>query len=189
MSPQPAEAQLDWEAVQARDARALDTLCRIWLPVVLQWCRRLGGPRVDADAATQEVFIITLDRIEQIRGPEVLSPWLFGVTRRVLSQQRRAAFPSRWASDVDPELASDGDAGLRAMEAGHQLRAVAELIGSLPEELAEMLVLVDVEGRSTPDVLEITGLPEGTMRTRLRMARGRLRLMARARGMLPEEVP
>ncbi len=189
MSRPREQVHLDWAAIQARDRDALEAMCRAWLPTVLQWCRRLGGPRVDADAAAQEVFMITLGRLDRIEGPQVLSAWLFGVTRRVLARQRQAAFPSRWAAEVDTEGTSDEDAGVRAIEAGRTLTEVGALIASLPEDLAQLIVLVDIEGRSTPDVLALTALPEGTMRTKLRMARHRLRSMARARGMIPEKDP
>ena len=70
------------------------------LPQVLQWCARLGGPLVDPEDAAQDVFIVVLTRIGQLRDPELFRPWLFGVVRRVLAKHRRRVWLKRWVGDV-----------------------------------------------------------------------------------------
>ncbi len=176
-----------WDAVQRGDRAAIETMCRTWLPVVLQWTRRLGGPRVDADSATQEVFIVALRRLHTVRAPEAFERWLFSVTRRVLSQHRRAVWGRRWESDQqvdDMSGPANPEADFTRMTQATQIQ---EVVATLPEDLAAVLVLYDVEGRTMPEVVDMLGVSEGTLRTRLRSARAQFRKVATKRGLIPEE--
>jgi RNA polymerase sigma-70 factor (ECF subfamily) len=51
------------------------------------------------------------------------------------------------------------------------MRQVEVLLAELPAERREVLVLVDVEGYSVPEVAEATGVNPNTLYTRLRSAR------------------
>lgn len=180
-----APATLDWSAVQAGDPAALEVLFAEWLPVILQWCRRLGGPRVDADHAAQDVALVVLSKLHTVHGPEVLPSWLFGVTRRVLAQHRRRAWVKRWIPgvDVDRTLASSNpEADLGRQEL---LSAVRDAVDALPASLREVVVLCDLERRPQAEVAEIVGLPLGTVKSRLRRARGILARILEARGLAP----
>jgi len=177
-------ADIAWAEVQRRERVALDGFCRHWMPTVLQWCRRLGGPRVDAEAAAQEVFIVLLDRLERIEGPEVVRSWLFSTTRRVLAQHRRRAWFRRWLPGAPVDRASADPGPERRTSARSTLDEVQDIVSGLPPRLAEVWVLVQIESRTVPEVVEITGLPEGTLRTRLRRARQLFMAEARSRGLV-----
>lgn len=180
-----APPALDWAAVQAGDSAALEVLFAEWLPVILQWCRRLGGPRVDPDHAAQDVAIVVLSRVHTVHGPEVLPSWLFGVTRRVLAQHRRRAWVRRWAPGVDVDRSrssTDPEAELGREEL---LRGVREAVDALPASLREVVVLCDLERRPQAEVAELVGLPLGTVKSRLRRARSTLARILAARGLAP----
>ena len=96
--PRPSAKAFD--AVRRGDADALAALLDEWLPVVLAWCKRLGGPRVDPHDAAQDVLIVVMDRVDRVYAADRLRPWLFGVTRRVLARHRRTAWVKRWVGDL-----------------------------------------------------------------------------------------
>lgn len=164
-----------------------DALLRDWLPTVLQWCRRLGGPNVDADDAAQEVLLVILRRADGVRDEAALPTWVFAVTRRVLARHRRRAWWRRWWSGPLPEHADPG----ASAEERLQGRALAEQVGlaldRLGEEHREVLVLVDIEDRSLAEVAELLGVPVGTVKSRLSRARERFAHAARHVG-VPEEL-
>lgn len=176
--------QAAWADVLRRDRFALDALCRQWMPTVLQWCRRLGGPSVDAEAAAQEVLIVMLDRLDRIDGPEVVQSWLFSATRRILSQHRRRAWFRRWLPGASVDQVASATNPERRSSAREALTEVQDIVSRLPPRLAEVWVLVQVEARTVPEVVELTGVPEGTLRTRLRRARHLVLTEARARGLV-----
>lgn len=156
-------------AAQAGDAVALDAVARLCAPYVLRWCRRLGGPRVIADDAAQDVLVVVFQRIRAVRTPDDLGPWVFGVTRRVLADHRRRAWVLRWI----PGLSPDRGAPARA-ELSCEASEVQELLERLPAAQREAFVLCAVEEHTDEEAAALLAVPVGTLKSRLRLARARL---------------
>ena len=180
--------EIAWAEVQRRDRRALEALCRQWMPTVLQWCCRLGGPGLDAEGAAQEVFIVLLDRLDSLDGPHVVGSWLFSATRRVLAQHRRRVWVRRWLPGVSIDHIVGGSNPERRSSARSDLAQVQDIVSGLPPRLAEVWVLVQIEQRTVPEIVDLTGIPEGTLRTRLRRARQLFLAEARSRGLVAPSV-
>jgi len=175
----------DWNDVQRGEPTALEALLEQWLPVVLQWCRRLGGPRVDPDQAAQEIAIVVLRRIHTVRAAEAFPSWLFAVTRRVLAQHRRRHWGIRWNASATVDRVAAESTPESHTQRQEEIAAVRAVIQRMPHTLREVLVLADVEERSQPEVAELLGLPLGTVKSRLRRARHTFARQARADGLRP----
>jgi RNA polymerase sigma-70 factor (ECF subfamily) len=135
--------------------------------------RRLCANREKADDATQSVFLVATERVDEIRlGSE--RSFLFGTALRVARSQQRSE--RRWV--LDDEMDS------RRTEA-HQPDAVAErrravqlmdqVLSTMDLDLRTAFVLFELEGMSTPDIAALTGIPLGTAASRLRRAREQFR--------------
>jgi RNA polymerase sigma factor (sigma-70 family) len=177
---------LDADQVRAAIAgrpQAIDRVVEASLPRVLAWCRRLGGPRVDAEDAAHEAMLVVIDRIGTLRDPDGFAAWLFQVTRRVLAAHRRRAWFARWVPGlaVDPRDPSPDPEG-RAM-LGETSEAVRRLLEALPAIHREVLVLCDVEGCTDDEAAALLGVAVGTAKSRLRVARERFRGAAAAEGL------
>ncbi|MCB9791687.1 MAG: sigma-70 family RNA polymerase sigma factor [Alphaproteobacteria bacterium] len=157
----------------AGDPLAREALLDAWLPVVLGWCARLGGPRVHAEDAAHDVFVVVLTRLEQLDDLSRFRGWLFGVTRKVLASHRRRAWVRRWLPGATAEPADQGP-GPETTAMGREMLGLLE---RLPQGQREVLVLLDLEGRSGAEVSELLGLPEGTVRSRQRLGRAKLRAL------------
>ncbi len=175
----------DWTDVQRGEPNALEALLEEWLPVVLQWCRRLGGPRVDPDQAAQEIAIVVLRRIHTVRAAAAFPSWLFAVTRRVLAQHRRRHWGIRWNASAAVDRVAADTTPESHTQRQEEIAAVRAVIQRLPQTLREVLVLVDVEERSQPEAAELLSLPLGTVKSRLRRARLTFARQARADGLRP----
>lgn len=147
-------------------------------PAVLGWCRRLGGPRVDPDDAAQDVLLTAWRRLDALREVEAFESWLYGITRRVLAAHRRRAWVRRWTAGVVPDTADPGRSPREEAELSEVSREVQRILELLPSEQREVLVLSDVEERTDSEVAELLGIPSGTVKSRLRLARGRFRRLA-----------
>jgi RNA polymerase sigma-70 factor, ECF subfamily len=174
---------VEWDAVIGGDRAALESLFRVWMPIIMERCRRLGGPRVDADHAAQEIFIVVLRRVHTVTAEQVFPSWLFGVTRRVLAQHRRAAFSSRWDANREPELGVVSAGPDHIVAAARRVATVRAVIDKLPDDLREVLVVCDLEERTDTEAASILGIPDGTLKSRKRRARGRFRALADAQGL------
>lgn len=116
----------------------------------------------DAEEATQEVFIAAHRRLEQLREPAALGPWLHAMARNAAVDRHRS---NRREPRREPlfEQASATDGGSDA-----ELRErVLHHIQSLPDAYKETLILRLVEGLSGPEIATVTGLTAASVRVNL----------------------
>lgn len=154
---------------QAADGHpaAIDALIVEWGPTIVRWCGRLGGPRIDAEDAAQDVLERVLRKLHRLDDPATFPAWLYQTCRGVIAQHRRRAWLRRWVGAPDP-AAPDGRPG---PDRDPLAARVHLALDALPGPLREVLVLCDLEERAAPEVALLLGIPEGTVRSRLRRAR------------------
>lgn len=159
--------------------RAQNGIFDAWLPVVLRWCVRLGGPHVAPEDAAHDVMIVLLGRFDAIEHADRFSSWLFGVTRRVLRKHRGRAWIRRWTGAGIPDVGDPRQDPERDLAGSDLARQVRSILAELPERQREVLVLCDLEERTAPEVSQLLGVPLGTVASRLRLARARFERLAR----------
>lgn len=150
--------------LRAGDAQAWGQLFRGYAPRIYRWAVLRGVAPGDAEELAQEVLAVAWRRIDRCRAPEALTAWLYQITRRQVANHRRKAWFRRvFVTDRPPERAfvaePEGSLAARAVLAG------------LPGDLAEVLIMRDVEGYTRDEVAALLGLPPGTVASRLRRAR------------------
>jgi len=181
MPPLPVSERRLVRALQRGDAAAFDELVRLHQHKVFGLCVRLLGDRAEAEDVAQEVFLSVFLSIRNFRGESLLSTWLYRVTRnhclnRLKFLQRRAFARSQPLADEN----ASGAAGSAAsslprpdqLAEGRQMEALLErAIAELSDEHREVVVLRDLENLSYEEIEVITGLAEGTVKSRLHRAR------------------
>jgi RNA polymerase sigma-70 factor, ECF subfamily len=178
MSP-AAPTELLIEAAKDGDAGAWNTLARTWLPQVVNWARRLGGPRVDPHDISQEVFIVVTKRIDRLYSPEKWSGWLYGITRNVVISHRRRAWFRRVIPGLDREPVSKGRGADVIAEMSERAQRVHEALDRIPDKQREVVVLCLLEGRSTAEAAEMIGVAQGTVKSRMKVAKEKLARLLR----------
>ena len=132
-------------------------------------------PHIDAEDAAQDVLERVLRKLHRLDDPATFPAWLFQTCRGVIAQHRRRAWLRRWVGAPDPTLADARPGPDRDPLAAR----VHQTLDALPADLREVLVLCDLEERPASEVGQLLGIPEGTVRSRLR--RGRALFAERAR--------
>lgn len=146
------------------------------LPLVTGWCERLGGGRIDVQAAASDAFVILVQRPDRLDVGGSPEAWAYGVTRKVVQAHRRRAWWRRWLPGAVLEevpAPRHGDAEDRECT-----RLVHAVLDRLSTNHREVIVLMDLEERSAAEVAGLLQLPEGTVRSRLRLARAAFRAAA-----------
>jgi len=175
------DLELVEDAIAGDDA-ALGELLDRWLPVVLRWCNRLAGPKVDPEDAAHDAMLVVLRRLPDLRSPEAFSSWLYGIVRRTLAGHRRKAWVKRWVPGVAPADQPDPNPGpARHRELSELARDVQAALEELSPKLREILVLCEVEELTDEEAAALLGIPIGTAKSRLRLARKRFAIVARRR--------
>jgi RNA polymerase sigma-70 factor (ECF subfamily) len=170
-----------------RDERAFRELIEGHRDRVFNITFRMLGNRAEAEDVAQEVFITVFKTIETFREESKFSTWLYRVT--VNHCKNRIKYLARRHDRDRDELdeTSNGHnnnhaiggpgptAPDRALEGAQMEKLLQDAIGNLDDEHRVVVVLRDVEDLSIEEICEITGLPDGTVKSRLHRARLALR--------------
>lgn len=130
----------------------------------------------DAQDAVQAAIERALRHQGELRDPAKASPWLNQIVVREairVDQHRRTWWGRLTAGPREIELASP-DADPARPDAGAS-RALRDAFDGLPVDQRVVVTLHHYAGYSLAEAAEITGVPLETARSRLRLARTRLR--------------
>jgi RNA polymerase sigma-70 factor (ECF subfamily) len=134
--------------------------------------RRMGVGERDVKDAVQKVFIVAHRRLASFDGRSSLKTWLGGIALRVASDYRRSASVRREVLVAEAPLETSSEADqLRRLEAQERLAALDAVLAELPLEQRTVFVLFELEEVSGEEIAELLSVPEGTVRSRLRLAR------------------
>jgi RNA polymerase sigma-70 factor (ECF subfamily) len=154
---------------------SFDDVYRLHAKRVALWIRRLGGPRIDADEALQEVFITTSRRLSEFRGEGKLTTWLFRVTTRVVANHRRAArrrgFWTRVMGQRLDALPSNQPTPGEALEEREAAVRFYRVLDDLPERYRQVLVLFELDEMTTEEIARTLDRPPAAVRVWLHRAR------------------
>ena len=162
-------------AAQQGDQRALDQLLRREQPRIYAVCRRMTGDDADALDATQEALVAIVRGLARFDGRARFSTWAYRVaTNACLDElRRRKRRPTPVDDELHPEQPVAGGEPETADRVADRL-ALDAALARLSPEFREVVVLRDVAGMDYAAIAETTGLPPGTVRSRIARARGQL---------------
>ena len=189
-SEEETEAQFVARLV-ARDEAAFNVLVTTYERRVFALVFRMLGRRDEAEDLAQEVFVQVFKAIDQFRGDSKLSTWIYRIAVN-LCKNRAKYLSRRHAGNQDDVDALAERAPLTAAKGvsvggisrpdelveGMQLEVVVKrAIALIDPDFREVLVLRDVEDLSYEEIASVTGLPDGTVKSRIHRARAQLRAL------------
>jgi RNA polymerase sigma-70 factor, ECF subfamily len=128
----------------------------------------------DAEDVAQEALIRAHRNFQRLRAPERFRAWLVRTTWRLAMDRFRASLRrAKYEQEACPS-------GMQApsVEEAVALREiqihVERAIDALPEKLRMTLILAAIEGYDTAETAQLLGVPEGTVKSRLHLARKQL---------------
>jgi RNA polymerase sigma-70 factor, ECF subfamily len=130
--------------------------------------RTLGSPDDAADAA-QECFLRAWLGLPRFRSGALFSTWLYRICLNAAHDQRAKRRESKPLEDA-PEPADPRDAFVASELSSRLQRALSEI----DETFREAVVLYDVLGCSYAEIAELTGVAEGTVKSRIFRGRSEL---------------
>jgi RNA polymerase sigma-70 factor (ECF subfamily) len=162
-------------ALGAENDDRFNTLVGTHFDFVWRLFRRMGLARVDADDASQQVFMIVSRRLSDIE-PGTERTFLYGTTRRVLANLRRSLRRRRETGDEAlPELVASDPLPDEVADRRRSMAFLDRVLARLPAPLKRVIVLADVEELSVPEIAALEAIPTGTVASRLRRARAAFR--------------
>lgn len=170
------EGQLIAQLVQGNESAFLAIYDRYASRVHGLTLHMLGDPML-AEEATQDTFLKVWSRARDYlaeRGPFL--PWLLTIARRVaLDRLRLEARRPLLSGSNDPEEAWHTIPDLDSLTDESRWRSLYFAVQALPLDQRKAVELAYYQGLSQSEIAEVLGWPLGTVKTRLRMALGKLR--------------
>ena len=169
--------------LKARDEGALTELYDEMAPWVLGLASRILQDDDEAAEVVGDVFTQVwrnIERHDARRGP--LVPWILSIARnRALDLVRRRRRwwrkAERWerARDIEDDGVTAAAGAAEASVPGFPVhREVHQALAALPEEQRRVVALAYFEGLSHSEIAQRLAIPLGTVKTRMRIAQGRL---------------
>jgi len=159
-----------------QDATGLEAILATEYPRLIRLAGVVCRDRADAQDAVQAAIERALRHHGELRDPSKAISWLNQIVVREsirVDQRRRTWLGRLTAGPREIELASpDADPGRASAAAS---RALRDAYDGLPADQRVVVALHHYAGYSLAEVAEITGVPLETARSRLRLARARLR--------------
>lgn len=164
-------------ATATGDRAAFGQLFGFYAPRVKSYLLRLGLDPALAEETAQEVMVAVWRKASSFDAAQAsVSTWIFRIARNrridLYRRDQRAALDAE-----DPMLAPVGDAAPdAALEGGQRDAAVRAALDALPEDQRALVREAFYEELSHSEIAEKTGVPLGTVKSRLRLAFAKLRL-------------
>jgi len=130
--------------------------------------------RQDAEDVAQEAFARAYRRFGQLRDRERFRAWLVRMTWRLAIDRRRSERRRLAREGAHLSSAAPASAGEEA-EANERAARLWRAIEALPEKLRVVIVLANIQEHDLGEVARLLGLPVGTVKSRLFLARQRLK--------------
>ena len=150
-------------------ARFGDQLIAV-LPRLRRFARGLTGSASEADDLVQAACERALAREHQFQEGTRFDSWMFRIVQTIWIDQLRARDVRKETAEM-PEQMMGTDEPVRRVEARLALGEVRRAVDRLPPEQRTTLMLVTVEGLSYKEAAAVSGVPVGTIMSRLARAR------------------
>ena len=176
-------------AMQAGDDKVFAQVVREYGPRMLMVARRFLPQEQDAQDALQDAFLSAFKSLPTFQGDAHLTTWLHRIVVNacLMKLRTRKRRPEQQIEDLLPKFNPDGhlDATLadwavaddRTVENRELRESVRHAIEQLPEAYRTVLLLRDIEEKSTEQTAQLLGTTAGAIKTRLHRARQALRTL------------
>ena len=128
---------------------------------------QLGGDEELAADATHDVFLRAYEARNRYQEGKSVSTWLFTIAYNICRNHYRSnAYETQLSATLDAEPISEEQIEIQ-LDAAALDDALAQVLSELPPPLHQLFSLHYQEELTIPQVAEIVGIPEGTVKSRL----------------------
>ncbi len=146
------------------DRTALATIYDRYAPGLYDTARAMLSDRHDASDMVQDVFVIAAERLDQLREPDRLKPWLYAVLRNEVyrrTKKRKRAVPTDFQSETVPDVPASYDPrqageGVAYEELASMVRSASAGLDERDRLVLELSVRQGLSGSDLADALGVT---------------------------------
>jgi RNA polymerase sigma-70 factor, ECF subfamily len=168
LGPETSDEQL-MLAFKSGDARAFEALVRRHRTPVFNFILRYVGLRSRAEDLLQETWLKVVRGAQDYQPKARFTTWVYTIARNLcVDSARKESY--RAADSLDQPAKNGEDDGRALAETMADGQLLEKALQSLPEEQREVFVLREFSGVPFKDIAAVTGVPENTVKSRMRYA-------------------
>jgi RNA polymerase sigma-70 factor, ECF subfamily len=172
--------------LESRELTRFEAVVLPHLDAAYTLARYLMGSAQDAEDVVQDACLRALKHFESF-GEDVTSAraWLLAIVRNTAYSSRRQRRSRDDVIEFDEAIHSEAVADENPearMLRGASTEALGRALGHLAPEFREVIVMRELQGLSYKEISQVTGVPTGTVMSRLSRARARLQEALREAG-------
>jgi RNA polymerase sigma-70 factor, ECF subfamily len=174
----------------AGEERAWNELLGLYAQRIYNLAYQFAGSAEDAEDLTQEIFLRLYRNLRQYRGDTPFAAWALRLSRNLCIDHYRRTRQERRSTVISDEVLSYLPASDDPQAEAHnrqRMRAVHQSLEEMPEDMAEVVLLRDLQGWSLEETAAYLEVPVGTVKSRLH--RARLDLADRVTARLTPRIP
>jgi RNA polymerase sigma-70 factor (ECF subfamily) len=140
-----------------------------------------------AEDVVQDAFVRVVQNAAEFKHEARFTTWVYTITRNLCIDQMRKRALRKHASLDEPKAGEEGDgptlgeqtadgrASVERQATGTELKErIALAVDKLPDDQREVFLMREVANLPFKEIAEITGVPENTVKSRMRYALERL---------------
>jgi RNA polymerase sigma factor (sigma-70 family) len=158
-------------AIVAGDPAGLADIYDRYASSLYSYCRTMLREPADAADATQDTFVIAAAKVEGLRDPRRLRPWLYAVARNECHRRLRGREAPGEVEDTPDETIAEPGSGAEKAELRELVRAAVSGLNPPDREVIELNLRHDLEGADLAAALGVSRSHAHAMASR---ARGQL---------------
>ncbi|WP_299179505.1 sigma-70 family RNA polymerase sigma factor [uncultured Neptuniibacter sp.] len=165
------------QLAERRDKQIYIAIFRHFAPKIKAYIARLGLVESTAEELMQETMLAVWRKAHMYnRSKAAASTWIYTLARNLsIDWMRKQKYPEygleAWHEEPDEERNSGED----EVTADRLQKAISQL----PEKQAQVIYMSFFEGRSHTDISDRLGIPLGSVKSRLRLASEKLKMIWR----------
>ena len=168
------------------DADAFEILVRRFQRPLFNFILRSVRDPDRAEELLQEVFLKVVQRAAEFQGTSKVSTWIYTIARnlcidtsRKMVFRRHRSLDAPTGDDPDGPTMLDRVAGStpladREVIGGDLKERITRAVEELPEEQRDVFLMREVSNMAFKEIAEVVGVPENTVKSRMRYALERL---------------
>jgi RNA polymerase sigma-70 factor (ECF subfamily) len=168
------------------DADAFEVLVRRFQRPLFNFILRSVRDPDRSEELLQEVFLKVVQRASEFQGTSKVSTWIYTIARNLcIDTSRKMVFRRHRSLDAPTGDDPDGPTMLdrvaaatpladREVIAGDLKERITRAVEELPEEQREVFLMREASNMAFKEIAEVVGVPENTVKSRMRYALERL---------------
>lgn len=165
------EKQLVRQVLSGSDS-AIRLLISKYERLVIHMVARVVSDNMDREELCQDVFVKVINKLSGFNFDSKLSTWIATIAYRMAVNFAKKKKLDQ--VDLDQVEFKVGDQ-FEVTEAEDTKKFIHKLVDQLPLNYKSVLTLFYLDGFSYPEIVEITGMPEGTVKNYIHRARQKLK--------------